>query len=322
MGKTASLDIETFCPVEVLDEEDVSYLKSRKNYASEESFYRDLATNPYVAMVVSFSFFMPEEKRAYAFYLGEEDAEEVSRIRVGNDNLEAVYICISSKPGLFEAERRLIGLFWEHFEKIDTLLTFHGKDFDMEFLKIRTLIHEIKAHSFYRYFHSKGVNHIDLKDLLKVGKSNYSLNFISKRFKLPVDKGDMDGSKVRDAFLKREYKSIAEYNLRDAVLTGLLYERVKHYLYENYVLELLQSAGFSESRELIKYALDNGILSKKEASMLIDIYSSKVGPTDKQAESLYSMIEDYDPDLKNICFLLSHETLHKIVNRCSEEELT
>ncbi|MFN3263579.1 MAG: ribonuclease H-like domain-containing protein, partial [Aquificaceae bacterium] len=233
MGKVASLDIETFCPIEELEEGDVTYLKGRKDYSSEEDFHRDLSTNPYVSLLLSFSLFLPEEGVAYVFYLGEEESEEISRVNIGEISIEAVYASLSLKKGISESESRLVELFWKQLEQIDTLVTFYGKDFDMEFLKIRTLIHGVKSPAFYRYFHSKSVNHIDLRDVFRVGRNHYSLNFISRRMKLPIDKGDMDGSKITNVFLKGEYRKVADYNLRDALLTGMLYERVKDHLYHN-----------------------------------------------------------------------------------------
>lgn len=320
MGKTASFDIETFCPIEELEKEDIEYLKGRRDYKSDEDFHRDLATNPYVSFMVSFSFFILEEGKAYVFYLGEEDVEEVSKINIGKEHIEAVYISISSELGLFESEGVLLQHLWERLEAFDTLITFYGKDFDMEFLKIRTIMHGFNSNAFYRYFYSKNANHIDLRDIFKVGKNNYSLNFISRRLKLPVDKGDMDGSKVRDAFLRREYKKVAEYNLRDAVLTGLLYEKVKNYLYHNHFLQLIRSAGFSEGRELIVYALEKNFLSGREASLLIDLCKGRAetGPSDKQIDFLKSLIETYQPDLRDVCTLLNQETIYKIVKSTRE----
>lgn len=324
MGKIASLDIETFCPIEELEEEDVIYLKGRKDYHSEEDFHRDISTNPYVSLLLSFSLFLMEEGKAQVFYLGEEDAEEVSRVNIGEMSVEAVFTSLSLKRGISEPESRLVELFWKQLEKIDTLVTFHGKDFDMEFLKIRTLIHGIKSTAFYRYFHSKSVNHIDLRDLFRVGRNHYSLNFISRRMKLPIDKGDMDGSKIRDVFLKGEYRKVADYNLRDALLTGMLYERVKEYLYHNHLLELVKSAGFSEGKDLIEYALDNNLLSGKETSVLIDFCKGRIEaePSDKQVRFLRDLIKVYHPEIMDVCALLGHESIHRIVKFAWEEEIT
>ncbi|MEJ5339849.1 MAG: ribonuclease H-like domain-containing protein [Aquificaceae bacterium] len=324
MGKVASLDIETFCPIEELEEGDVTYLKGRKDYSSEEDFHRDLSTNPYVSLLLSFSLFLPEEGVAYVFYLGEEESEEISRVNIGEISIEAVYASLSLKKGISESESRLVELFWKQLEQIDTLVTFYGKDFDMEFLKIRTLIHGVKSPAFYRYFHSKSVNHIDLRDVFRVGRNHYSLNFISRRMKLPIDKGDMDGSKIRNVFLKGEYRKVADYNLRDALLTGMLYERVKDHLYHNHVLELVKSAGFSEGKDLIEYALDNNLLSGKETSVLIDFCKGRIeaGPSDKQVGFLRDLIKAYNPEIRDVCALLGHETIQRIVKFAWEEEIT
>lgn len=324
MGKTVSLDIETFCLLEELTEEDLSYLKGRKDYESEEDFHRDLATNPYVSFLVSFSLFFLEESKGYVFYMDEEDRKEESNTTVGERNVEVLYTSISLKDGFLSAERRLLGFLWEHLRHADTLITFHGKYFDMEFIKIRTIIQGMKPTAFYKHLYSKGISHIDLKDVFKVGRNNYSLNFIARRLNLPIDKGNMDGSKIRDAFLKREYRRVADYNLRDALITGMLYERVRGYLYREPTVDLVKSAGFSNGRELIEYALDNNLLSGRETSMLIDICKEKTdsGPTERQVAYLRDLVKNSDLDLRDVCGLLSYETIDKIIKLSEEEEIT
>ncbi len=324
MSKTASFDIETYCPIEELTEEELEYLKGRRDYASQEEFYRDTAVNPYVSLLVSFSFFFLEEGRAYVFYMGEEDQRETLSEKYGEKPIELVYTSISIRDGLFSAERRLLEMLWEGLRVVDTLLTFHGRDFDMEFVKIRTIIHELYPPEFHRYLHPKGVNHIDLKDTLRAGRNNYSLNFISKRLGLPMDKGDMDGSRIREVFLRGEYRRVAEYNLRDALLTGMIYERVRKYLYHEHVLEMVKSAGFFNAKDLIEYALDRNLISGKETSMLIDLCKGKkeLGPTDRQMEFLRSLVKDSEPELRDVCGLLGYDTLYRIVKSTEEEEIT
>lgn len=324
MGKTASFDIETFCPVEELAEEDREYLRKRKDYASEEAFRRDLFTNPYVSFLISFSLFLLEDSRAYVFYLSEEDVEEVDRISIGEQSISLFYRGISLKPGLLHSEGRLLKHLWEQLENIDTLVTFYGRDFDMEFVKIRTLMHRIKPGAFYRYFHSKAINHVDLREVFRVGKNNYSLNFISRRLNMPMDKGGMDGSKIGEVFLSREYRKVAEYNLRDAVLTGLLYKRVRDYLPHSSVQEIFRSLGFSEGKELIEYALEHNLLSVKETSALIDLCKGRVetGPTDRQVVYLRDLANTHRPDMSDVCTLLSHETIYKILKSLQEDEIT
>ncbi len=329
MKKVVSFDIETFCPTEELTEQELSYLRGRKDYPSEESFHRDLATNPYVSLLISFSLFFLEENVGYVFYMAEEDKKEKSNITVDSRNIETLYTSLSIKDGLLSAEKRLLEVLWEQLKDVDMLITFHGRDFDMEFIKIRTVIQGIKPVALYKHLLSKNKNHIDLRELFNVGKNNYSLNFIAKRLNIPIDKGDMDGSKVRDAFVNREYRKIAEYNLRDTIITGMLYEKVKDYIQNKPLVDLLESAGFSNSREVIEYAIFNKLVSKSEVSSLIDLYkkeydSHNMTPTNDQVSFLLNLAESTNLNLSDICKSLGYEVILRIVSskQYYEEEIT
>ena len=329
MKKVVSFDIETFCPTEELTEQELSYLRGRKDYPSEESFHRDLATNPYVSLLISFSLFFLEENVGYVFYMAEEDKKEKSNITVDSRNIETLYTSLSIKDGLLSAEKRLLEVLWEQLKDVDMLITFHGRDFDMEFIKIRTVIQGIKPVALYKHLLSKNKNHIDLRELFNVGKNNYSLNFIAKRLNIPIDKGDMDGSKVRDAFVNREYRKIAEYNLRDTIITGMLYEKVKDYIQNKPLVDLLESAGFSNSREVIEYAIFNKLVSKSEVSSLIDLYkkeydSHNMTPTNDQVAFLLNLAESTNLNLSDICKSLGYEVILRIVSskQYYEEEIT
>ncbi|MFN3599721.1 MAG: ribonuclease H-like domain-containing protein [Aquificaceae bacterium] len=274
MKRTAVLDIETFCPKEEILEIDLSYLKNRRDYQSEEDFSRDLATNPYVACLISFALFFLEEDRAEVYYLSEKSLEEVG----GSEyKVKVLYKSISLKDGLLEAEKKLIEIFWGKLAQIGKLITFHGKDFDINFVKIRTMIHELKPKNFFLM-----ANHIDLKDVFAVGRRNYTLDFIARRMGILLDKGNMDGSKVDGLFKNKEYKKIAEYNLRDVLITGMLYQKIKGYI----TIQDPEVAG-----SLLK-ALDENRLSSREVSDLIDLLLGQENPpTHKQKKYLQSLLQ-------------------------------
>lgn len=323
-----AFDIETFCPVEELSEEELTYLRRRKEYWSEEDFQRELATNPYVSIIVACSFFFIEKGEAQVYYLSNHSQKVFQTKSIEGKNIKITYTPVPIKANttdksLLDAERKLLEYLWENLNKVDVLITFYGKDFDMEFVKIRTLIHGLEPEGFFINQRQNQLNHIDLKELFNVGSRRYSLNFISKRLGLPVSKGDMDGSNVREAFLNKEYTKIANYNLMDTIITGLLYKRVKRYLQEEYFAELLSSAGFNDGVELIEYALQKDLLSQREVSFLIDVFKQKTA-TPNQKAYLLDLIKSQSPNLSEVCSVLSYKTMLKIVkNRIiSEEEIT
>ncbi|MCX8163887.1 MAG: ribonuclease H-like domain-containing protein [Aquificaceae bacterium] len=314
-----AFDIETFCPLEELKEDELLYLKGRKDYSCEEDFYRELATNPYVSLLISFSLFYPSEDRAEVYYLSKNDLETSEEYEMDGRLLKLLYKPLTIGSGLLEAEGKLLNLLWEKLERISTLITFHGRDFDLEFLRIRTIFHALKPHAFFLLYKSNLINIVDLKDIFRVGRRNYSLNFIAKRLNLPIDKGDMDGSRIREVFLQGNYRSVAQYNLRDALITGMLYEKFKDYLQGQYALEALKSAGFMEGAEVIEYALDRELLTTKETSALIDLCCKSKGATKSQKDYLLDLIKGYKPELSEVCSLLSHDTLMRIVRTVEGE---
>lgn len=341
MERVAAFDIETFCPIEELSQEDLVYLMGRKDTAlSKEKLYRELFTNPYVSYLISFSFFFIGSNTAEVYYVCKEGKEEIKDHAIGNRVINVIYKPVVIDSNLLEAERMLLEHFWDRFSRIERLITFYGEDFDMEFIKIRTIMHGLKPKPFIDYLHSKYRHNIDLKELFKVGKNNYSLNFISRRLNLPVDKGDMDGSKIREAFLKERYKDIADYNLRDVIITALLYERVKDYIHgyeegllqlKDYMLRLLKSKNILDTEMFLDYILNKGLLTSEDASKLIDLYklkqskvlnqSEKNMATERQVNYIRNLAQKVELDMDEVCDQLSPSTIRQII-QFLEEEIT
>ncbi len=311
MGRVAVFDIETFCPIEEIEEEDLNYLQNRRDYKSQEDFKRELSTNPYVACIISFALFFPEENKAEVYYLSDTEVKDEDVWKIEGRNINISYNSLSIVDDLYNGEKELIKTLWERLSQVDKLITFHGITFDMYFLRIRTIIHNLKPKNFFYKIY-----HIDLKDHLGTRGKNYTLNFIAKRMKITLSKGDMDGSKVDHLFRNKRYKEIAQYNLKDVLITGLLYERVKDYIYEDYMHECMQSL---KDLKYIQQAIDDNIISSKEISELIDFCKNKQTPTDKQKQYLKDLIQNVYPE--DIYSKLRPETIERIL-RHFEEEIT
>ncbi len=230
MECVASFDIETFCPIERLSQEDLLYLIGRKEHASKEKLYRELSTNPYVSYLISFSLFFIDSNRAEVYYISDKEERKKEEYSIKDRIIKVEYCSVVYHPEISFAERKILEMFWDRLGEVQRLITFYGEDFDMEFIKVRTIIHNLKPQTFLLYLQSKHPQVLDISKFFKVGKNHYSLSFISTKLNIPIDKGEMEGSKVREAFLKGRYRDIAEYNLRDALITGMLYERIKEYI--------------------------------------------------------------------------------------------
>jgi hypothetical protein len=326
MGRVASFDIETYCPVEEIDKKEVEYLKSRRDYGEDkEGFHRDLFTNPYVSFLVSCAFFYPEENRAEVLFIG--DGSPFQEIRLEEKTVKVSHMCFNPSTGLYEAERRLLEEVWRRLEGIDRLISFHGKGFDLEFIKVRTIIHGLKPTGFHSYFTFNRIEHYDLKDLLSVAGRSYKLEFISKRFNISIDKGGVDGSRVRELFSSGKYEELANYNVRDALITGLLYERCLYYLIpcNEDILEEFKSLGIEEANELIKRALTSSMISKDEVSCLIDYMEKGIkpfynSPSQKQIFKLGKLLSEKRLTVEELCQLLDRRTLKHVLNAYEGEQ--
>ncbi len=319
MEKIVVFDIETYCPVEELDEKDIEYLEKRKDYQSKEKFIRDLSTNPYVSYTISFALYYLKEKRVKVFYLSEEENQK-GRTKFEHD-IQVSYHPISIKANLLEAERELIERFWSEIKDVSKFISFHGKNFDRDFIRLRTIIHQLKPENFFSFLFSE---HIDLKEDLRVGKENFSLAFIARKLNIPFNKDDMDGSKVRELFIKKEYEKIAQYNAKDVIITGFLYERIRDYIHGEYISKLCENLNISE---LLEHALNKGLMTKKEVSSLINVYTKyhTDPPTENQERYLRELLRESQPPIYKIYNCLEKNTWNEIINSFNElpeEEIT
>ncbi|MDW8067195.1 MAG: ribonuclease H-like domain-containing protein [Aquificaceae bacterium] len=315
MEEFVALDIETYCPENELTLEEYQYLKNRKDYKSEDHFQRELSTNPYVSVVVSFALFFLGENRAEVYYIGDGKEEN----HVEEEGISVIYRSTPMSFGLVPAERTLLETLWEKLGNLKRLVTFNGKGFDLEFIRIRSIIHNLKPQAYYLYFHSKSVNHIDLMEVLRVNRESYSLSFIAKRLGIELSKGGMDGSKVKEAFQKGEYRRVAKYNAKDAIITGMVFQRVKDYLKELHIMRVLEEKGLTDAKKLIELGIEKNLLTVRDASNLIDILKNR-NATPKQKEYISDILKDYEPELYEIALALSYDTIMNIVNSTLEDD--
>jgi DNA polymerase elongation subunit (family B) len=288
--RVVSFDVETFCHLDSISNEAFDYLKSRNRAGEGENMA--LALNPYISHVISASLFYINEGVCEVFYI----TDRTCNIQRGQINMvytdversfHVVYnpICLDDVLlSIKEGEKELLERLWNSLKDVDLLVTYNGEGFDMPFLKIRTMIHHIKEQSFFKFFpypspKNRSINHIDLMRFISQdGKSGfYSLWFVCKAFNIGLSKEPMKGSEVERAFLEGRYDEVAVYNAKDALATGLLYERVGYYLSNDIkdwdrVLEVL--GRYSGLSSMVERLVEKKVMEKSHASELIDYLKS------------------------------------------------
>lgn len=284
--RVVSFDVETFCHVESMSNEVLDYLKSRNRAGEGENMA--LALNPYLSHIVSASLFYINEGVCEVFYITDRRCSiERGQLSMACGEFErsfnVVYnpICLDDVLSkIWEGERELLERLWDRLKDVDLLVTYNGEGFDMPFLKIRTMIHHIKEQSFFKFFpypslKNRSTNHLDLMRFLSqdVRSGFYSLWFVCKAFNIGLSKEPMNGSEVEGAFLDGRYDEVAMYNAKDALATGLLYERVGYYA-SNDIKDLDRVLGlldhYSSLSSMVEKLVEKKVMEKSHASDFID----------------------------------------------------
>jgi predicted PolB exonuclease-like 3'-5' exonuclease len=108
-----------------------------------------------------------------------------------------------------------------------SLVTFHGKGFDLPVLELRSLKHAVSIPSWYPGRRGGGAaEHLDVKDLLTCGGAAVAapLDLYAKLVGLP-GKEDVAGEDVQSLYSAGAHDRIAAYCMTDVVQTWLLFLR-------------------------------------------------------------------------------------------------
>ncbi len=232
--KVMVFDIETV-PVkdETISEEEWEYLlKWVEKEEDEEKEREKLSFWAFTAHLVSVALCDPEEKKAWVLYISDEEKRE----EIEEMGVTSVLQSFSLKDGIEEAEKRILKLFWKTAHKFldKRLVSFNGRKFDSVFLMLRSFILGVKVSRNLLGSRFDYNNHFDLLEGITfhgIGRK-YTLDFICRRLGLESPKTNMDGTMVKDYFNRGQYREIALYNLRDAIITGEIYKRFRDTLGE------------------------------------------------------------------------------------------
>ncbi len=138
-------------------------------------------------------------------------------------------------------ERRILEYFWAILNKYPgmSLVSFNGRSFDAPFLMLRSAIHRVRpARNLMSGTKYNYPLHIDLIDELTFfnpspysASRRFNFDFYTRTFGITSPKSEgIDGSMVGELFNTGEFKTIAEYCMRDINATWELYMIWEKYL--------------------------------------------------------------------------------------------
>jgi DNA polymerase elongation subunit (family B) len=136
-------------------------------------------------------------------------------------------------------EKEMLEQFWQGILSYNEFVTFNGREFDIPFLMIRSVVHKVKPTKNLlsnRYLGSQLYNakHIDLCDQLSFYGSvrrKCSLHLATRAFGIESPKANgVSGDDVANLFREKKFLDIARYNVGDLIATKKLYEYWRDYL--------------------------------------------------------------------------------------------
>lgn len=189
-----------------------------KNEKREEAI-RYLSLYPFTAKVISIGMFSVEAEKSLVMFESEENIEWQ------NEGKQIKY------KGL--PEREMLEHFWLMAKKIDQIITFNGRNFDVPFLALRSAMLKVKPSKNFIVNRYDTSVHVDLLDQLSFygAVKKFNLDFYCRSFGVesPKSKG-ITGMEVKELYTAGRIKDIAIYCGEDIKATYELFKIWKEYL--------------------------------------------------------------------------------------------
>ncbi|GAB6282112.1 MAG: hypothetical protein STSR0008_08560 [Ignavibacterium sp.] len=220
-------DIETVgCELKDLSESQQEYLlrqalKEENELAKQEKIEeaeRFLSLYPLTAKVVAIGIYDVKKEKAFVYYESENQEEWFS---------ESDVHC----KGLPEIE--LIKSFWRITEKVDQVITFNGRNFDIPFLMMRSALLKIKPTKNFIGNRYNTYSHIDLLEQFTFYgiTRKFNLDFYCHSFGIKSPKSkEVSGMEVKNLYEAGRIKEVAIYCGNDIKATYELFKIWNEYL--------------------------------------------------------------------------------------------
>jgi hypothetical protein len=221
-------DIETVgCNIESLEESQQEYILRYSEKETQEDAreklkleaIRYLSLYPLTAKIISIGMLNTETQNTMVLFEGTENKEWQS-------DETGIRYCSHT-------EEEMIAKFWEYVKKVDAIITFNGRNFDVPFLMLRSAIHKIKPSRNFIKKRYDNYSHIDLLDKFTYYgmTKKFNLDFYCKSFNIESPKSHgVSGMDVKELYNAGKIEEIATYCAYDVEATYKLYKVWDKYL--------------------------------------------------------------------------------------------
>jgi DNA polymerase elongation subunit (family B) len=201
--------------------------RTAKTEEEREAALRDLREglgfSPLTGEVVAIGLYDLERQKGVVYYQADAPADDYE---VGEYALKV------------RSEEEMLRNFWDGAASYDTFVTFNGRGFDVPFLNLRSAIRGIRPSEDLmdgRYlYQQKYAKHVDLQDQMTfygAMRKAPSLHLFCRAFGIESPKAEgVAGDDVAELFKEKQFRTIAEYNVRDVVATTKLYTKWRELL--------------------------------------------------------------------------------------------
>lgn len=180
---------------------------------------RYLSLYPFTAKVVSIAMLNTQTENSLVLYESEESEEWQS------EEKNITYRAMS--------EEEILKTFWEYVKKVEQVVTFNGRHFDIPFLMLRSAMFKIKPTRNFIKNRYSNKSHVDLlEQFTNFGLTRkFNLDFYCHAFGIesPKSKG-ISGMEVKELYNAGRIKDIAIYCGEDIKATYELYKIWQDYL--------------------------------------------------------------------------------------------
>lgn len=174
---------------------------------------RFLSLYPLTAKVVAIGMLNTETEHSMVLYEGTEKEEWESE----ENNVK---YCAYS-------ETEMLQHFWQYVKKVESVITFNGRNFDIPFIMIRSAILKVKPTRNFLKSRYDSKSHIDLLEKLTFYgiTKKFNLDFYCKSFGIESPKSHgVSGMDVKELYNAGKIKEIATYCGHDVKATYDLYK--------------------------------------------------------------------------------------------------